>query len=79
VDVKSTRYQSGRLLATLKDNPDVDIYVLAIVEDNRVCFPGYARKSRLCSEENKVNLGRGVGYALEQSKLSPFAFPSKAA
>lgn len=78
VDVKSTRYQSGRLLATLKDNPDVDVYVLAIVEDNKVSFPGYATKSRLCSDENKVDLGRGVGYALEQSKLSPFAFTPKA-
>jgi len=79
IDVKSTRYHSGRLLATLKDNPDVDIYVLGIVDGNKVYFPGYATKATLCDDENKVDLGRGVGYALEQDRLTAFAPPPKAA
>ena len=79
IDVKSTRYHSGRLLATLKDNPDVDVYVLGIIDGNTVTFPGYATKAQLCQEQNKVDLGRGVGYALEQDRLTAFAITSKAA
>lgn len=73
VDVKSTRHKNGRLLATLKDNPDVDVYVLGIVDGNTVTFPGYVYKLQLCAEENKTDLGRGVGYALTQDRLTPFA------
>lgn len=77
IDVKSTRYKDGRLLATLKDNPDVDVYVLAIIDGNTVTFPGYATKAQLCREENKIDLGRGEGYALTQDKLTPFATTPK--
>jgi hypothetical protein len=75
IDIKSTRYKNGRLLATLKDNPDVDLYVLGIIDGNTVTFPGYATKAQLCREENKVDLGRGVGYALDQDQLTPFREP----
>lgn len=73
IDIKSTRYSTGRLLATLKDNPDVDIYVLAIVKDKEVDFVGWATKSELCSEENIKDLGHGKGYCLEQSQLRKFS------
>ena len=40
-DIKSTRIKDGRLLATLKQNDDVDIYALAIIEkDDLISFPG---------------------------------------
>jgi hypothetical protein len=35
-------------------------------------FKGWAWKRELIMEENKMNLGHGVGYALEQSKLRKF-------
>lgn len=69
IDVKSTRHETGRLLATLKDNPDVDIYVLGIIDGQTVHFPGFALKSDLCREENITNLGHGQGYALNQDRL----------
>jgi ABC-type dipeptide/oligopeptide/nickel transport system ATPase component len=72
IDVKSTRYKDGRLLATLKDNPDVDLYVLAIVDGGTVTFPGYATKSQLCREENVQDLGRGSGYVMTQDRLTAF-------
>lgn len=72
IDVKSTRYKDGRLLATLKDNPDVDLYVLAIVDGGTVTFPGYATKAQLCTEENIQDLGRGSGYVMTQDRLTPF-------
>lgn len=74
IDVKSTRYRDGRLLATLKDNPDVDVYVLAILEeDNVVRFPGYATKASLCNDARKTNFGRGYGYSMSQGELTEFA------
>lgn len=72
IDIKSTRYLSGKLLATLKDNPDVDIYVLAIVKDREIDFVGWASKEELCREENIKDLGHGRGYCLEQEKLRKF-------
>jgi len=71
-DIKSTTYRTGRLLSTMKVNPDVDIYVLGIVENNEIDFVGWASKEDLIKEENIVNLGHGKGYALTQDKLNVF-------
>lgn len=72
IDVKSTRKPEGRLLATLKVNPDVDIYVLAIVSNDAVAFPGFALKSDLIHESRIIDLGHGKGYAMNQSDLRKF-------
>ena len=72
IDVKTTRHQKGRLVAVLKDNPDVDTYVLAIIDENIVSFPGYAHKGDLCQKRNIKNLGHGDGYALDQDQLKKF-------
>lgn len=69
IDVKTTRVKTGRLLATVKGNPDVDIYVLAIIDGDEVKFPGYAMASDLFSPERIKNLGHGEGYAMEQHAL----------
>ena len=69
IDIKSTRYKNGRLVTTLKHNPDVDIYILAIIEGNTVEFVGYVKSEDLYQEENKKDLGRGIGYCLEQEQL----------
>ena len=72
IDIKTTRYKTGRLLATLKNNQDIDIYVLAILEDNTVDFVGWAKKKDLCQEKNIKNLGHGNGYCLDQNELRSF-------
>lgn len=72
VDIKTTRHRSGRLLATLKNNPDVDIYVLAIIDKDEVLFPGYALKSELIRDERITDLGHGRGYSMEQHELRKF-------
>ena len=72
IDVKSTRWSDGRLLATLKNNDDVDIYVLAIIDGNVVKFPGFALKRELCIPENEVQLGHGIGYGMTQNMLRPW-------
>ena len=71
-DVKATRRENGRLLATLKDNPDVDYYVLAIVCEPVVKLVGWAWKRDLFREENIIDLGHGNGYGLTQDKLRQF-------
>ena len=69
IDVKTTRHKNGHLLATMKNNEDVDIYVLDIIDGNAVTFPGYARKTELCIEGNQIQLGHGIGYGITQNKL----------
>ena len=72
IDVKTTRYEKGRLAVTTKRNPDVDIFVLAIfrVSDNTVVFPGFALADVLYQAENLKDLGHGEGYVMEQEQLN---------
>jgi len=72
IDIKTTRHKNGRLLATLKNNPDVDTYVLAILDGTEVDFVGWANKTDLCTPENIKNLGHGNGYCLDQGQLKLF-------
>ena len=71
-DVKSTDRIDGNLLATLKVNPDVDIYVLAVVQYNVVHLIGWAKKEDLINPENIKDLGHGRGYFLSREKLNKF-------
>ena len=72
LDIKTTRHTNGRLIAYPKKNPDVDIYVLCIIDGNKVSFPGYAKTEELFKEENIVNLGYGDTYAINQENLRTF-------
>ena len=72
-DVKSTHHALGKLLATLKDNPDVDMYIMCITPDRwTVKMVGWCWKKELINKNNIKDLGYGKGYALEQSQLRPF-------
>lgn len=71
-DVKSSRHKGARLLSTLKINPDIDIYILCIIDGNTLDFKGWATKEELIKESNKKDLGHGVGYAIDQDKLKKF-------
>lgn len=74
LDIKATRYKNGVLLGNTKRNPDVDVYVLAIIDDDVVRFPGYALGDELYKEENLTTLGKydRPVYALDQSRLHKF-------
>jgi hypothetical protein len=66
IDVKSTRYRTGRLLATLDKKEDpCDIYVLMVVDDQGGWYRGFVRKEDLFRDENIKDLGRGPGYVYE--------------
>ena len=71
-DIKSTNLTTGQLLCTLKENNSVDIYILAIVQDGSVSFPGWAHSKDLRKDENIKDLGRGKGYVMDQSRLTRF-------
>ena len=70
IDVKSTRHKNGRLLATQKksDTP-CDIYILVIVDDKGGDVMGWVSKEEIFIDDNLVDLGHGVGYAVQQHYL----------
>jgi len=66
IDVKSTRYKTGRLTATLEKIKDpCDIYVLMVVDDQGGWYKGFVRKEELFKDENILDLGKGKGYVYE--------------
>jgi hypothetical protein len=73
IDVKTTRHVNGKLLATLKKiDSQCDLYILVIVNDFGGDIIGWASKEKLFNDENKTDLGHGVGYSLTQSQLNKF-------
>lgn len=72
IDIKTTRFASSHIVSKLEANPDIDIYVLAVLDKSRVYFPGWIRKSELVQEQNIKDLGRGLCYAVPCHKLKPW-------
>jgi hypothetical protein len=72
-DVKSTRYPEGKLIATKKINPDVDMYVLAVVtEPDKIDIKGYLLKEHFIKDTNIHNIGHGECYCVPQTALNKF-------
>jgi hypothetical protein len=71
-DVKTTNRKDGRLLSTLKGNPDVDLYALAIIDGDTALFPGWAKAEDLHNEKCVRDLGHGPGYVMDQDQLRPW-------
>jgi len=76
IDVKATRYKTGRLLIHI-DKPvdEVDIYVLAIIDGDNVDLVGYVESANAIKKTNIKNLGHGEGYVIEQDALNKFKDP----
>lgn len=71
IDVKSTKYESGRLCAGLhKVNKSCDYYMLMIGSFPKYRFAGMAKKEELLNQKNIMNLGWGELFALDQSSLN---------
>lgn len=73
VDVKTTRYSGGKLLASMKKQSiPAKWYALMWLEDEyTVHFRGAASASHLFQKDNIINLGHGASYALDQIDLTP--------
>ena len=78
VDVKVTRYESGKLLAVKNkiSNPS-DFYMLMIGTFPNYRCAGFASRDDLLCEDTLTDLGRGEGHALHQSDLTPIGIWSK--
>ena len=71
IDVKTTRYINGRLLAKLNSRDDeVDAYLLVTGTFPEYNVVGYASRDSLLSPENIIDLGHGKGYGLSQEQLT---------
>lgn len=69
VDVKTTSYNTGKLICALWKNNEIDLYALMVGTFPNYEFRGFAYDWELKREENIINLGRGDLYALTQDKL----------
>ena len=71
IDVKTTRYINGRLLAKLNSRDDeVDAYLLVTGTFPEYNVVGYASRDSLLSPENIIDLGHRKGYGLSQEQLT---------
>jgi len=72
VDVKSTSYETGRLISVpwKSTNSHVDLYCLMTGECPTYTFRGFYRREDLFLENNKLELRKGnISYGVKQDKL----------
>lgn len=70
VDVKATRYEDGRLLATRKKAAFAcDRFVLVVGTPPNLRVAGWCHADELLDSSNIINLGHGEGYGLNQVDL----------
>lgn len=70
VDVKTTKYPNGRLLAKLNQRDDeVEVFLLVTGKFPEFTIVGYAATDELLNKENIIDLGHGPGYGLSQDRL----------
>jgi hypothetical protein len=73
IDVKTTRYESGRLLVTPnKKDSATQIYVLVVGTAPSFNVIGYAPKEEVFADRNYRELNGRWSYILEQSQLHAF-------
>lgn len=71
IDVKATKYQTGRLIAgRQKKNKACDYYMLLVGECPTYDIKGFAKREDLLSEDTITDLGWGKLHALTQDKLT---------
>lgn len=74
VDVKTTRYKNGKLLAVPSKSLKVaDAYALVVGEFPAYRVAGFALGEALVHESRLIDLGHGPTYGLPQSALLPWA------
>ena len=70
VDVKATKYRTGKLIAALhKKDKACDYYMLMLGTFPEYSLGGFCKKEKLLNEDTITNLGWGRLHALEQDQL----------
>lgn len=72
IDVKATKYRTGRLLAVPSklQHSGTDLYALMIEKWPAFEFVGWATAGELLTPEHLTDLGHGPTYAMEQHELT---------
>jgi hypothetical protein len=74
VDVKTTKYRTGKLIAALdKKDKACDYYMLMLGTFPEYSLGGFCKKEKLLNEDTITNLGWGKLHALEQYELLSLA------
>jgi hypothetical protein len=72
IDVKTTKYKTGKLLARhSKNETPSELYVLVVGQCPSYKIAGWCSGSDLIKDSNLLDLGYGKTYGLEQSALKP--------
>jgi len=72
IDVKSTTYENGRLLAVRWKKPNkVDFYALMVGKFPKYRLAGFMKSDDLINPEMVKDLGYGPVYAADQEQLTP--------
>jgi hypothetical protein len=72
MDIKTTKYKSGKLLARRsKSKTPSDIYVLIVGQRPSYNIVGWCSSADLIQDKNLIDLGYGKTYGLEQRVLKP--------
>jgi hypothetical protein len=75
LDVKTTKYKTGRLVFNLNDELKADVYILcwAMEEAAEVILQGYIRRQSMAAVMVQQNLGHGMRNVIEQRHLKPIS------
>lgn len=73
IDVKTTLYRKGRLIAAPWKKPEgVDFFVLVVGAAPEFLIAGVMSSNELLRPERLKDLGHGDAYCADQSELTPF-------
>jgi hypothetical protein len=72
VDVKTTKYKTGKLIERKSTKSKADVYVLVTGEFPVYELVGWVYSVDLFKAENLTDLGHGETYAISQNKLNLF-------
>ena len=75
IDVKTTKYKTGRLVFNLNHELKADIYILcwAMEDAAEVILQGYIRRQSIDAVMVQQNLGYGMRKVIEQKHLKPIS------
>jgi hypothetical protein len=75
LQIKTTKYKTGRLVFNMNQPIDADIYILcyAIEQESLVHIQGYIRQAHIPEQLVVMNLGHGMRKVIEQRCLSPIS------
>lgn len=75
IQVKTTKYKTGRLVFNMNDKLDAHIYILCWAMEGaaEVILQGYIRRASMDEVMTEQNLGYGLRKVIEQKHLKPIS------